>query len=225
VNAEETTPSVTVTVLRSGPLTAPATVQFRTVEGTGSGNAVPDVDYRPVQKTLTFAPGVATQTVTIQLLNDTTVDGQRTVRLELGNPTGLALGTGQRSMSIVIADNDFGGTIQFADSQFVASEAAGVATLRVVRSPNQVLGPNAPGLGGGVVVSFTVTAQSASPADVGVSSGTVTFGAGETFKDIAIPIVNDGVSEGPESLLVTLQSATGGAFLGSLREATVTIID
>src|SRR6185503_4070150 len=120
VFVDEPTPAVPVTVLRSGPLTGTAKVQFRTVEGAGSGNAVPDVDYRPMQKTLTFGPGVATQTVMVGLLNDNVVDGQRTVRLELSNATGMALGTGQRTMTINITDNDFGGSIQFAASQFIA---------------------------------------------------------------------------------------------------------
>ena len=124
----EKTPAVTVSVLRSGPLTGTATVDVRTVEGAGSGNAVPDVDYRPLQKTLTFGPGVATQTVTITLLNDTAVDGQRTVNLALSNAVGMALGTTQRTMAIVIADDDSGGSIEFAANQFIASEAAGVAT-------------------------------------------------------------------------------------------------
>jgi hypothetical protein len=198
---------------------------FRTVEGAGSGNAVPDVDYRPMQKTLTFGPGVATQTVTVSLLNDNTVDGQRTVRLELSNATGMALGTLQRTMNININDNDFGGSIQFAASQFIASEAAGVATLRLVRTLPFISGGTVPTLGGGVVVSFIVTAQTASAgSDFTVTTGTVTFGGGETVKDIVIPIGADGLLEGPESFLVTLQSATGGAFV-SRDPATVTIVD
>jgi hypothetical protein len=212
-------------VLRSGPLTGTAKVQFRTVEGAGSGNAVPDVDYRPMQKTLTFGPGVATQTVMVGLLNDNVVDGQRTVRLELSNATGMALGTGQRTMTININDNEFGGAIQFAASQFVASEVAGVATLRLVRKPNVITNVTSPALGGGVVVTFIVTAQTASAgSDFTVTTGTVTFGAGETVKDIVIPIGADGLLEGPESFLVTLQSATGGASV-SRDPATVTIVD
>jgi hypothetical protein len=226
VQVDELTPAVTVTALRSGSLTGTATVQFRTIEGTGAGNAVPDVDYRPVQKTLTFAAGVATQTVTIPLLNDTTVDGQRTVRLELSNAVGVALGTAQRTMNITITDNEFGGTIELADSQFVASEAAGVATVRVLRTLPSIFGVNSPALGGGVVVNFTATAQSASlGSDFTIASGAVTFTGTETTKDIVIPIVGDGVAEGPESFVVTLPSVTGGGSRGLIRAATVTIVD
>ena len=222
VFAQETTPSVTVTVLRSGPLTGTATVDVRTVEGAGSGNAVPDVDYRPLQKTLTFGPGVATQTVKITLLNDTAVDGSRTVNLALGNAVGMALGTTQRTMAIVITDDENAGLIQLAANQFVASESAGVATIRVLRT---TFGQPTP-LGSGVTVGFVVTGGTAtSGSDFTLTSGTVTFGAGETFKDIVIPLTVDGVAEGPEFLTVTLQNATGGAFVVGIASATVTIVD
>jgi hypothetical protein len=187
---------------------------------------VPDVDYPPVQKTHTFAPGVATHSDTIPLLKDTTVDGQRTVRLELSNAVGMALGTAQRTMNITIADNEFGGTIELADSQFVAPEAAGAATVRVLRTLPSIFGVNSPALGGGVVVNFTATAQSASlGSDFTIASGSVTFTGIETTKDIVIPIAADGVAEGPESFVVTLQSVTGGGSLGLIRAATVTIVD
>ncbi len=220
----EKTPAVTASVLRSGPLTGTATVDVRTVEGAGSGNAVPDVDYRPVQKTLTFGPGVATQTVTIPLLNDTAVDGQRTVNLALSNAVGMALGTTQRTMAIVIADDETGGSIELAANQFIASEAAGVATVRVLRRPFFSIPPLT--LGSGVTVGFVVTGGTAtSGTDFTLTSGTVTFGANDTFKDIVIPLTADGLSEGPESFTVTLQNPSAGAFLGLITSATVTIVD
>ena len=80
----ESAPSVTFTVLRSGPLTGTATVQARTVEGAGGGTAVPGQDYTPVAPTtLTFSPGMATRTFTVPLLNDTLVDGAKTLRVAL----------------------------------------------------------------------------------------------------------------------------------------------
>ena len=110
-------------------------------------------------------------------------------------------------------------------SQFVASEAAGVATVRVIRSlPTFSSSPVT--LGSGATVGFVVTGGTAtSGSDFTLTSGTVTFGANETFKDIVIPLTADGVSEGPESLTVTLQNVTGGAFLSGIFSATVTIID
>ena len=73
----ESTAMATLTVLRTGPLSASATVQVRTVDSLLGGSvAVPGVDYLPVPPTtLTFPPGMATRTVTVGILNNTRRDG------------------------------------------------------------------------------------------------------------------------------------------------------
>lgn len=103
-----------------------------------------------------------------------------------------------------------------ASSQFFASETAGVATLRVVRSMPNVF-PRPPGafLGSGVTVDFVVTGGTATNgADFTLATGRITFGANETFKDIVIPLAGDGVAEGLESVVV-----------GLISTATLTIVD
>jgi len=64
-----------------------------------------------------------------------------------------------------------------------------------------------------------------SPTDYLTSSGTLHFGAGETFKTLAIPIVDDLYVEGNETVKLNLSNPTGGAFPGSPNLATVTIVD
>ncbi len=64
-----------------------------------------------------------------------------------------------------------------------------------------------------------------SPADYLSSSGTLHFGAGETFKTFYLPIVDDVYVEGNETIGLSLSNPTGGAFLGSPNIATLTIVD
>lgn len=92
-------------------------------------------------------------------------------------------------------------------------------------------------------VTLTVTRTGGSAGAVGISyasaNGTATAGsdytsvdstlawddAETTSKTFAVTIADDGDSEGNETFTVTLSSPTGGATLGSLSVATVTIVD
>jgi hypothetical protein len=93
-----------ITVTRSGPVTTQVTVVCHTVPG---GTAVPSRDYRDVVRLLTFAPTVRTQTCRVPVLDDTLVDGPRTVHLRLANPTGPGAQLGPTTVAVLtINDND-----------------------------------------------------------------------------------------------------------------------
>jgi hypothetical protein len=64
-----------------------------------------------------------------------------------------------------------------------------------------------------------------SPTDYLTSSGTLHFGAGETFKTFPISLVDDVYVEGSETVKLSLSNPTGGVFLGSPSIATLTIVD
>jgi probable HAF family extracellular repeat protein len=55
------------------------------------------------------------------------------------------------------------------------------------------------------------------------ASGTLSFAAGQTTDTFTVPIRNDPVTEGPETLMVVLGSPTGGAIRGTPNVAGVTI--
>jgi hypothetical protein len=61
--------------------------------------------------------------------------------------------------------------------------------------------------------------------DYTATTGTLTFGAGETSKAFTVPILADQIDEPNETLTVTLSNVTGGAVLGTPSTATVTIAD
>ena len=66
--------------------------------------------------------------------------------------------------------------------------------------------------------------QASSRCDYLITLGTLNFAAGETSKNILIPIIDDVYAEGAETFTVTLSNATGTT-LGAPAVATVTIDD
>jgi hypothetical protein len=107
----ESSGTAVITVARDGAGAA-ASVTCATVAG---GTAVPGSDYVPVTATLNFAPGVSTQTFSVQILDPHLVGGFRTVNLALSNPN-PALSNAidfQPTAVLRIIDNDAGSSGSF----------------------------------------------------------------------------------------------------------------
>ncbi|HEV7860549.1 MAG TPA: PQQ-dependent sugar dehydrogenase [Pyrinomonadaceae bacterium] len=101
-NVNESEPSATITLTRSGNLSLAATVDFAASNGTASDRS----DYTTALGTLTFEAGVTSKTFNILLTDDAYVENNETVNLTLSNPTnGTSLGT-QSTALLVINDND-----------------------------------------------------------------------------------------------------------------------
>jgi uncharacterized delta-60 repeat protein len=100
--ADEGAGVATVTVRRTGVSTNVVTVDFVASDGAATNQ----VDYLAVTNTLTFNAGETTKTVEVQVLDDTEVENDETVLLELLNPTGGAVLGSQNTAVLVIVDND-----------------------------------------------------------------------------------------------------------------------
>lgn len=96
------TVNAVVTVTLSASVATPVTVQFNSVDGTATAGA----DYTAVSGTLTFAPGVTSQTITIPVNGDLRNEGNENFFINLSNPIGVpALNT---QAQVTITDNDAG---------------------------------------------------------------------------------------------------------------------
>ena len=78
-----------------------------------------------------------------------------------------------------------------------------------------------------VTVDYSVTGGTATRnVDYTLADGTLTFSPGQTTKTISINIVNDGLDENDETIVVTLSNPTGpDAVLGEIPQHTYTIVD
>src|SRR5205823_14653086 len=76
--------SATIPVQRIGILTNTCTVNFGTTDGT----AIAGTHYFPTNGTLTFTNGDTVKAFTVQVIDETVIEGDHTVLLNLSNPTG-----------------------------------------------------------------------------------------------------------------------------------------
>ena len=96
------------TVSLSAPQAAPVTVDFATADGPAPDGATAPGDYTSNSGTVTFAPGVTSQTVTVQVNGDTTVEPNETFNVNLSGATGNATITDAQGVGTIVND-DFAG--------------------------------------------------------------------------------------------------------------------
>ncbi|MDB6034285.1 MAG: hypothetical protein JWM16_4623 [Verrucomicrobiales bacterium] len=214
VNENAVSGSASIAVIRTGATNTSVTVDYRT---TGGGTATAGVDYIAVNDALTFAPGETIKFFPIQILNDTNVEGVETVNLFLTNVTANAI-LGQSTATLSIIDDDLApGILNFSSAVYSVNEYETNITITVLRTN---------GSSGVVTVNFFTSDGTASAGeDYGPTAGTLAFGDGETVKTFNIPIIPDYLSETNETVILSLSGANGGAILGAVSTATLTIIN
>jgi hypothetical protein len=114
------TTNAVFTVTLSAPSTAPVMLNY----ATSNSSAVAGSDYTAVSGTLTFAPGVTTQTVSVPILGDTIVENSEELfSLNLSSPINVILSDSGAVASII--DNDAAAMLAASVSQD-EEQAAGV---------------------------------------------------------------------------------------------------
>lgn len=207
--------TATITVNRSGGSDGSVTVNYATANGTATAGS----DYTATSGTLTFAAGETSKTFTVPIINDTAIEANETVTVSLSSPTGGATLGSPATATLTIVSDDVAtqpGVLQFSGAAYSASETNPTVTITVTRTS---------GSHGAVSVNYATSNGSATAgSDYTATSGTLSFAAGETSKTFTIPLINDTLVEGLETVNLTLSNPTGGAALGGQATATLTII-
>jgi hypothetical protein len=209
----EATPTVVISVLRTGPTTGTVTVDYAATSGTASSPQ----DYTVGGTgTLTFGPGVTTQTFSLTLNNDSLVEAAETIGLTLGNPVNASLGT-PAVATVNLTSNDVAGAVQFASAIFSRDQAGATATITVVRQF---------GLASGVTVQVaTVDGSAVAGTHYTAVAGTLTFEAGQTATSFTVPILNNGNDPAGHWLGLVLSAPGGGATLGPQSTAVLWVVE
>lgn len=210
ITASEAAGNITLSVVRTGGVAGAATVHYSATNGTATvGN-----DFKALTGTLNFAAGETNKTITLQPINDTTVETNETLSVTLDTPTGEgSLGT-NATVTVTLTDDD--SLIGFASSTISVDEASTNLTLTVTRTGTLTLTNT---------IAYAFKAGSATAADFHGTNGVLTFAPGDTNKTITVAIVDDSVVETNETFQVILSSPTGGAAITGTNTATVTIVE
>lgn len=200
----------TFTITRSGSTTLESTVLWRTLDGTAKAPG----DYTAITTPtkVTFAPGVASQTVKVAVLGDTTFEVDETFSVQLSSPTNAtlldatAVGT--------IATDEVG--LAIGDVTVLESEVGTGATFTVTRTgaidtPVSVFASTADG-----------TAKAPGDYTAVTTPVKLDLAAGVATKAFVVALVGDKVVEPNEDFFVKLTSATGATILDGTALGTIT---
>jgi hypothetical protein len=109
------------------------------------------------------------------------------------------------------------GVLQFASNPVVVNETNGTATIAVERTQ---------GSQGTVTVDyFTSDGSATSNVNYSPVAGTLVFNPGDTSNSFNVSILNDGATNPPLTLHLSLANATGGATLVTRPHASLTVLD
>jgi hypothetical protein len=205
--------SATVGVTRTNGSFGAASVHYATSNGTATAPA----DYTATSGDLSWTSGeTATKSFSVPIVNDRTRESNETINLTLSAPTGASLGS-PATGTITIVDDDGPGTLQFSAAAYTVSESTPVITIAV----NRINGSS-----GAASVQYATSAGTATAdVDYNERSGTLNWPSGNaTPKGIDVPINDDALVEGNETVTITLSMPTGATLSGPTT-VTLTIVD
>ncbi|PNJ94198.1 hypothetical protein CEP14_11610, partial [Cylindrospermopsis raciborskii C04] len=214
--AEKGLTNLVYTFTRTGPTTNTLAVNY-TIGGTATNGS----DYNNIGTSVTFAAGSSTATVTVDPTADTTPESDETVIFTLASGTGYTIGT-TSGVTGTITNDDTQVTLTVSPSS-VAED--GPQNLFYVFSRTGDVTNS-------LTVNFNVSGSATLNDDYvqrgatsfGTSTGSVTFATGSSVVILPIDPSSDVVSDGNETVALTLAAGTGYA-VGSSGAVTGIILD
>lgn len=205
--------SAVFTVTRSGSLAAAASVEFATAGDT----ADEDADFVSAAGQLEFAAGVATQSVTVEVIGDVDAETDESFFVNLLNAVGATVGDGEAVGTIL---DDDGTTpppearLSVSDVQVTEGDEGTVdAVFRV-----SLLGlADEP-----VTVDFaTANGTAIEEDDYTATSGQLSFSAGVDTMNVTVAVTGDEDQEDNETFFLNLSNAVGATIADGEGRATI----
>jgi hypothetical protein len=200
--------SALFTVSLSAPSSVPVTANFTATAGTAAAN----VDFYPIQGTVTFAPGQTTQYVPVPVIGDPSYDAPETFNLNLSNPSGASLGRAQGTGTIISA---------------VAPPSLSVGNTTVVNGTSGTtpavftVNLSAPSRETTTVNYQTSNGSAWALSDYTPTSGTLTFAPGQASQTVVVPVLGDGRYDAPETFTLNLSAPVNATLAQAQGTATI----
>ncbi len=213
---DETTQEAVFTLTLNWPSPSVVTLHYATQDGT----ALAGSDYQSASGTLSFAPGVVSQTIRVPLLSDVVAENSEYFRLSLTDVVGAAVPDAQSAVhdqgavAVIVADNVAPAAVPLLNVEdLLIGESQGYADF-VVR----LSGPGTET----VIVNYATTPGSATDSgDFYAQTGTVSFAPGETVKTVRISLFDDTTAETVENFGLSLNTPVNAQLGRSTGVATV----
>ncbi|MEL6904756.1 MAG: Calx-beta domain-containing protein, partial [Planctomycetota bacterium] len=183
---------------------------------TTSGTATDGVDFNLTTSTLTIPVGELTADVGLDVLDDMDVEGDETVSLDLGAPTGATLGSPANHLVTIVDDENADPVVDFTAATSTATEADGTVFISValdVPAPADVTLP--------VLVMGTATGGGV---DYTLQTSPLVIPTGSSTGAFQIDLAQDPLFEITETVVLDLDVPTG-ATLGTVTTHTLDLTD
>ena len=190
---------------------SPAPAADLTLAYTVTGTATSGSDYTALSGTVSVPKGATTATIPVKLIDDSVNEIDETVVLTLAGSGGYQVGSPD-THTLTIAAND-PPTASFASASQSAGEGSGTSNVTVNLSP-------APA--SAITVKYSVGGNATPGSDYTALSGTVSVPADTTTATIPVKLIDDGLHENDETVILTL-AGSGGYQVGSPDTHTLTI--
>ena len=194
------------TFTRTGATTNALTVNYGIA---GTANSADYTGATPgTGKTITFAVGSSTATLTIDPTADTTVESDETVSLTLASGTGYTIGT-TTAVTGTITNDDVFPTITLAVSPSSLLEDGTANLIYTFTRTGATANALTVNYGVAGTATFNNDYTQIGAASFTATTGTITFAAGSSTKTLTIDPTADTTVESNETVAVTLATGTG----------------
>ncbi len=182
------------------------TVQYATADETAAAGS----DYVVRTGTITFLPGVISQSISITVAGETQGERDETLLVSLSNPTSATLSDSEGQGTIRDDDNLSIGDVAFVEGDTGAVSALFTVSLAVPLSQEVRL------------EYATANGTASAGSDYVAVSGTLILASGQTSQAIAVPMIGDSWNEADETINLNFSNPVNVLLVDTQAVATIT---